>query len=482
MNCPRCNVELSFKKKRCDNCGQDLHDYRRILSMSNACYNQGLQQAQVRDLSGAILSLRKSLKFYKKNTSARNLLGLIYFEEGEVVSALSEWVISKHFQEENNEADYYISQIQANPNKLESYNQMVKKYNMALTAAKNGDSDMAVIQLKKVVNMNPKYIRANQLLALLYMMTGKKENRIKAYKLMNSVIKVDVTNTTTLSYLKELSDIQLKREPDRDKALEPKRDPGVRKVLPAVDNMAYKPIQLYKEPKPSVMPFVYAIIGVVIGIVVTFFLIRPELIKKYSTDANSNFKNYSEQKIANDSDASTLKTENEKLTSQVDKLQKQVEELQGGSPTDIATLQTMYEAVIVAQQYFNDGDNLNAAKSLEEVQEDSLSSTAAKKLYKKIKKATFSAASDDFFTKGRDCYNGEGDYAGKQNYDKAIKLLEQALTYNADNTDAIYFLGRCYQQKGETEKAQEYYNKVVNDYPDSSRLSEAKSRLREMGQ
>ena len=160
MRCPRCNAEVSFKKDRCDNCGQELRNYRRVLSASNICYNRGLEQAKVRDLSGAIASLHKSLKFNKLNTSARNLLGLIYFEEGEIVSALSEWVISKHFQEEHNEADYYIGLIQSNPNRLETYSQMVKKYNSALFAAQNGDEDMAIIQLKKVVSTNPKFIRA----------------------------------------------------------------------------------------------------------------------------------------------------------------------------------------------------------------------------------------------------------------------------------------------------------------------------------
>ncbi|MDY5577636.1 MAG: hypothetical protein SPF70_09275, partial [Lachnospiraceae bacterium] len=62
MNCPRCNAELSFQKNRCDNCGLDLHNYRRVLSASNICYNQGLNQARVRDLSGAVVSLQRSLK------------------------------------------------------------------------------------------------------------------------------------------------------------------------------------------------------------------------------------------------------------------------------------------------------------------------------------------------------------------------------------------------------------------------------------
>ncbi len=36
----------------------------------------------MRDLSGAIVCLKRSLKFNKENIAARNLLGLVYFETG----------------------------------------------------------------------------------------------------------------------------------------------------------------------------------------------------------------------------------------------------------------------------------------------------------------------------------------------------------------------------------------------------------------
>ena len=57
-----------------------------------------MEKAGVRDLSGAIESLKISLRFNKLNIDARNLLGLIYYEMGEVVTALTEWVISKNLQ------------------------------------------------------------------------------------------------------------------------------------------------------------------------------------------------------------------------------------------------------------------------------------------------------------------------------------------------------------------------------------------------
>lgn len=482
MNCPRCNAAVAFTKSRCDNCGQDLVSYRKVVSLSNIYYNKGLSQAKVRDLSGAILSLKQSLQFNKLNTNARNLLGLIYYEEGEIVAALSEWVISKHFQNANNDAEYYIKEVQANPNKLEMHSQTIRKYNSALNSAKHGDEDMAIIQLKKVVNTNPKFIRANQLLALLYMMTGKKENRTRAMRLLKNISKVDVTNTTTIRYMKELSDVHLKSEP----APKPEKKEETRKTLPRVDADAYKTITPYKEERPSVLPFVNVLVGVIIGLAVMYFLVIPHIKSNQANVKNDNFKQYSESQASADSDASSLKNENTKLQAQVDDLKSQLDKLQGGdgtsdNPVDGETLLDMYNDLFAAVQLYMDNKPDEASDKLVNVKEENLTSDEAKKLYEKIKTETFGNATVKYFEAGRDAYNGEGDYTGKQNYDTAIELLNKALEYDETNTDAMYFLGRCYQKKGENDKAKEYYNQIINDYPDSQRVPEAKAKLSQLG-
>ena len=150
-------------------CGADARLlYKKIMFASNRFYNEGLDKASVRDLSGAITSLRESLKLNKNNIEARNLLGLVYYERGEVVAALSEWVISKNIKEDKNIADDYINMIQNNPGRLETFNQTVKKYNQALLYCQQDSLDLAVIQLKKVLSMNPRFLQARQLLSLLY--------------------------------------------------------------------------------------------------------------------------------------------------------------------------------------------------------------------------------------------------------------------------------------------------------------------------
>lgn len=162
MNCIYCGTPLS-DIDYCTGCGADITILKRVARISNLLYNEGLDKARVRDLSGAIKSLKRSLEFNKENKDARNLLGLVYFESGEVVSALTEWVISKNMNPDDNLAEYYIDKLQSNKNKLDTINQTIRKYNQALVYCREDHDDMAMIQLKKVLSQNPKLIKAYHL-------------------------------------------------------------------------------------------------------------------------------------------------------------------------------------------------------------------------------------------------------------------------------------------------------------------------------
>lgn len=146
-------------------------DYtKKIIRQSNAWYNDGLSKARIRDLSGAVQSLRRSLQYNRDNITARNLLGLVYYGRGEVVEALIEWIISKNLRPRDNIANGYIRSIQNSARELEVINQAVKRYNQCLISCRQNE-DMAIIQLKKVTAAHPTFLKAHQLLALLYLHT-----------------------------------------------------------------------------------------------------------------------------------------------------------------------------------------------------------------------------------------------------------------------------------------------------------------------
>ena len=201
MLCYKCGESVG-KEDFCSTCNADLSIFQRAVRISNEYYNDGLRKANVRNLSGAIVSLKKSLKIYKYNTDARNLLGLVYYEVGEVVSALSEWVISTSYQPNDNKASQYLREIHNNRNQLEAINQTIKKYNQALMYCKQGSRDLAIIQLKKVLSLNSKLVIGHQLIALLSLQDRQYD---KAKKSLRNAGKIDTDNTTTLRYLKEVN-------------------------------------------------------------------------------------------------------------------------------------------------------------------------------------------------------------------------------------------------------------------------------------
>ena len=80
MDCINCGTHLSpADREYCPRCGFPILIQRKVMYLSRYYYNQGLEKAEIRDLSGAIGCLKQSLIFDKNNIDARNLLGLVYF-------------------------------------------------------------------------------------------------------------------------------------------------------------------------------------------------------------------------------------------------------------------------------------------------------------------------------------------------------------------------------------------------------------------
>lgn len=464
MICPVCKHEVPMKKNHCEKCGEDLTAYKKVYQISNKYYNEGLERAKVRDLSGAIVVLKKSLEYNKRNINARNLLGLIYFEMGEAVAALSEWVISKHFQPEHNDADEYMNSIQSTPTKLDTLNQTTKKYNAALIAAKQGNDDLAIIQLKKVTSLNPHFVKALQLLALLYMKTGEKE---KALRCLTKAEKIDVSNTSTLKYLQELNDVLGERKEELKT--------GGKEVNYPKENTVFRP-STYKEDKPNIWLFINMIIGVLIGVLATVFLIVPTIGNKYTSEMKDNEKNYSAELNKQTQTIDSITKENTELQGKIDELQGQIDEFSQNEYDD-----TIYDGLMAAAKLYNDEllkginqiDYENVARELAKVDEKKLERPQAKELYNQIKDAVFIKASDDSYDAGHKAYTN-------RKYDEALELLLQAYEYNPENIDSIYFIGRTYHQTGDYENARKYYTIITQDFPDSKRNSEAASKLAEL--
>lgn len=459
MICPNCQGNISDKRSRCDRCGQDLTIYKKILRSSNLYYNKGLSRAKVRDLSGAIIALKYSLELNKANTNARNLLGLIYFEMGETVAALSEWVISRYFKPEDNDADKYINAVQDNPTRLDSLNQAIKRYNNALTFAKQDSDDLAIIQLKRVLSLNPHFIRAYHLISLLYMKNGEKD---KAKRHLLRVARIDVSNTTTLRYLKELE----------AKPVAAYR--GVTDSEKDNPNSSIVPVSSYREEKPNIIAYVNLIVGVLIGLAVGAFLLYPSLKNKDVADNNQNHVDYSaglaviEEK---DATIATLQDEKADLEERVVRLQAELDsiEIPENNPNvydPLFEVTNLYIGELAKDE--TDRELLELAELIRLIDTSNYESDASFQLLNYLKGEIFPTASDDYYDRGHDLYSA-------YKYEEALEDFHIAYQYNSENVNAIYFLGRTYHRLEDYESARLYYEIVINDFPDSRRYKNAKS-------
>ena len=455
MRCPRCDANISENAGRCNFCGQDLAVVQYVRRVSNTYYNLGLEKAEVRDLSGAVAMLKKSLQFDKRNTHARNLLGLIYYEMGETVTALSEWVLSKYLQPEQNEADYYINTIQKNQTALDVTNQTIKKYNAALSSAKAGNEDLAIIQLKKVVSLNPHFVRAQQLLALLYIYT---EDYQKAAKCLNRARRIDYNNTTTLRYMQEVG--------DRTAAVTGKNNTASKKP-PKKDPLAnVTPVGTYQEEKRSMMPVVQVMMGVVIGIIVCFVLIRPTL-QKGSGDSGSQISETNEQLSVQSSQISSLETERDNLKKEIKKLEKQIED----ADSEAQKKSESYEKLLTGLKYYLEDDKIQAAVAVADCKKSDFGTADAKQLYTLIGNVSDSEISS-LVSHGMSQMN--------TSYDEAIATFKQVLALDEDNQDAMFYMARCYQQQGKNKKAKNWYEKAIQVDDTSSVATQAEQYLGEV--
>ena len=67
MNCMNCGAFLTDPDlDYCPNCGYNVLIQKKVDYLSKSLYNQGLEKASIRDLSGAIACLKQSLIYDKK--------------------------------------------------------------------------------------------------------------------------------------------------------------------------------------------------------------------------------------------------------------------------------------------------------------------------------------------------------------------------------------------------------------------------------
>lgn len=429
---------------------------KKLIYQSNYWYNDGLSKAQIHDTSGAISSLRKSLQYNRGNVVARNLLGLVYYARGEVAEALVEWIISKNFKSHENIADYFIKKVQGNPGELETMNNAIKKYNQCLVYCGQNGEDLALIQLKKVVQVHPTFLKAHLLLALLYIRT---EQYGKARQALKRAHKLDTTNEQALRYMHELSRLNSK------KLAKIKEDKEQTVTYKVGNETIIQPAAAGVKDNGLLTTFLNILIGLVIGGAAIWFLVAPGLKQEQTEKTNQEIVKYSNQIAAKNAEVSALKKELEGYRSTND-------DAKAAQATAESTKES-YEALLTLKEYWDSQSKSDAdmVEQLLKINQESLGEQAAS-LYKSIHDELSPRVCKKQYKAGQESFEAE-------NYEEAIQALGKviALDESYEEGGAMLTLLQAYDKAGKEEEYKSLYEKAKERYPDAlKKLEDEKAK------
>ena len=427
---------------------------QKIQLAANSFYNRGLELAKERDLSGAAGYLKRALELNKYHTDARNLLGLIFYEMGETSDALVQWVISVNLQPEENRADHYLDEVQRKPGQLEIASQTIKKFNQALVYAQNGSDDLAVLQLKRVVEERPNYVKARLLLAVLYM---QHEDFAKAGRSLYKVLQIDKNNKKASRYMEYVKSRTGKADVERRKM---KNAFSHRQMQD--DDVILPPT--YKE-NTGWQSIINIGIGLILGAVMIFFLVIPARERSLNYEHNQEMLSYTDRLNLANQELAELENELSQYRQQNEEAQAQIAEMQGNSNSVLAQYATVAE---ILQAYRNE-DFRTAVQLYIDMDASLITDENMLNIFAGIQADMTANAPAEL-----EAMAAEAEAAG--DHELALHYYESYMAINDRNPQIIYNMAMIYQTMGDTETADQLFGQVIMNFSDSELAAQAQEQ------
>lgn len=423
--------------------------------IANSYYNLGLEKAGQRDLSGAAAALKKCLQFNKAHTDARNLLGLIYNETGEVGAAMTQWIISLNIRETDNLAEEYLRKIHAARGYLEIADQAAKKYNQALIYAQNENADLAVLLLMRMLSEFPHYVKAQTLLALLYM---QHEDYTKAGRCLYQALKIDKYNTRAQRYMAIVKENTGRAEIEKRKL---KNAFSHRQMQD--DDIIIPPS--YKE-NTGWQTILNILAGLVMGAAVIFFLVMPASKEALNSSHNQEIQKY----LSQVNDKSIQIADLERQMSEAKKAQDAAEDSLAAMVSDNGGVLSQYQTLIHILQAYRNDDMKSAALLYSDLDTAVLNDGVVNDIVSQIQSDMSANGWQLLMQMGEEAMAQEG--GGQQ----AVDYYQRSMKIKGEDPQLLYLIGMAYVSLGDTETANEYFGNVIMNYGNSEYAAQAKEQ------
>ncbi len=348
----------------------------------------------------------------------------------------------------------------------------IKAYNKAIEYLRTGSEDIAMIELKRVIAINPDFYEAVNLLGLCYAYTNQLD---KAQELFGKVVQSEDNVLKAADYLNYVTggdsgtsrknSKSAKSNTVKQKAPEAKNQTPKKEAQPAKKE-AYKQEDVHPElilfktlgdqfKKPR-FALAFNLFGVIcLAAALVFFILTIKDTKDIPIDSEP-----IANTTVNDSLDKTLQ-ENKELKTQLDAANLELRQYKlSGEISQVSSL-------------YSQGKYLEASDKLKAIPVNELN-TDQKAKYDTLTKNVNLKAASALATMGNSLYNSK-------KYAEAIEKLEKVFELGDNWTfgdKALYTLGKSYVEQGEKQKGADTYQKLIKQYPKSSYVKYATSRLK----
>lgn len=364
-----------------------------------------------------------------------------------------------------------LEEIRKNKTELYKANQMIKKYNQALNYAKQGNDDLAMLQLKNVVAAIPNFVDAYLLMALLSI---KGDNLEAARSFLDTILTIDPENESAKEYKKEFDFPQETEAPaESDEAEKKKKEKKpAKQVSETPKKKSGNPFHVssIQENTSGKGPMFYMVTGIVIGVIVAAVLIYPTVRASFNHKNSSQVEDYKEQILAKDTQLKSNEKKIKEAQAAQKKAEDELEEYVGTSKKD-----GIYDLLLKALQEYSDRNYTESAVALLDIDRDKLTTKNMKSIYDDLKTKVYPNARSGLYTKGRSAY-----YA--KDYKTAISYLKKAIEVSDTDVYAYNFLAQSYEASGDEKNAKKTYETIIKKFPSTSSARTAQSKIDAMGE
>lgn len=344
-------------------------------------------------------------------------------------------------------------------------------YNKAIESLRSGSEDIAIIELKKAISLNPHFNEAINLLGVCYGYVGDIEKAAEAF---NKVIRAESNSVIAMKFMRKLGIAEPVEMPAKEKT------PAKIKILPKIPSgPSEKTAETLKRARTkkqsgvdnsSRKRLLYDIIKIGSGFAAGLLLMA--LI--YSTANKA-------EPVEPGVDQETIKAAVDEVRTEYERAYQELQNKYNllKEDKDAAARQADYyrsaiklyeiESMVREKKYEEAADMLLLLKTVEY-------KDAELDKFNKLYETVMPQAAKSAYDRAYRSYNSKKYQDALQSYEK-VQLYDPGY---AKMDAVLYYMGRSYQLLQESRKAVSTFQKLIDSYPQSAYLKSAKMRINEL--